>query len=144
MSEIKYAIRYFSREGSTKKLADAIAEELGIIAYDVNEPLVDPVDVLFLGGAVYRNDLDFEFRSFIETLDSELVGEAVVFSISSGNKMPYDVVKAILDEKGIKLNEKTYFCKGKKLFMNAGHPDIDDLKAVKIFARSIAREKEDK
>jgi flavodoxin len=102
MSEIKYAIRYFSREGSTKKLADAIAEELGIIAYDVNEPLVDPVDVLFLGGAVYRNDLDFEFRSFIETLDSELVGEAVVFSISSGNKMPYDVVKAILDEKGIK------------------------------------------
>ncbi len=144
MSEIKYAIRYFSREGSTKKLADAIAEELGIIAYDVNEPLVDPVDVLFLGGAVYRNDLDFEFRSFIETLDSELVGEAVVFSISSGNKMPYDVVKAILDEKGIKWNEKTYFCKGKKLFMNAGHPDMDDLKAVKIFARSIAREKEDK
>ena len=144
MSEIKYAIRYFSREGSTKKLADAIAEELGIIAYDVNEPLVDPVDVLFLGGAVYRNDLDFEFRSFIETLDSELVGEAVVFSISSGNKMPYDVVKTILDEKGIKLNEKTYFCKGKKLFMNAGHPDIDDLKAVKIFARGIAREKEDK
>ena len=144
MSEIKYAIRYFSREGSTKKLADAIAEELGIIAYDVNEPLVDPVDVLFLGGAVYRNELDFEFRSFIETLDSELVGEAIVFSISSGNKMPYDVVKTILDEKGIKLNEKTYFCKGKKLFMNAGHPDIDDLKAVKIFARSIAREKEDK
>lgn len=143
MSDIKYAIRYFSREGSTRKLAEAIGDELGIVAYDVNEPIVDPVDVLFLGGAVYKNDLDIEFRSYIESLDSELIGEAVVFSISSGNKMPYDVVKVILDEKGIKLNEKTYFCKGKKFFMNAGHPDIDDLKAVKIFARGIARQKEE-
>ena len=143
MSDIKYAIRYFSREGSTKKLADAIADELGIVAYDVNEPIVDPVDVLFLGGAVYRNDLDFEFRSFIETMDANLVGEAVVFSISSGKKMPYDVIKVILDEMGVKLNPKTYFCKGKTLFGNGGHPDIDDLKAVKIFARGIVREKEE-
>lgn len=143
MSEVKYAIRYFSREGSTRKLAEAIADELGIIAYDVTEPLIDPVDVLFLGGAVYKNDLDIEFRSFIETLDSDLVGEAVVFSISSGKKMPYDVIKVILDEKGIKLNDKTYFCKGKTLFGNSGHPDIDDLKAVKIFARGIARTKEE-
>ena len=143
MSEIKCAIRYFTREGSTRKLAEAIAEELDILAYDITEPIVDPVDVLFLGGAVYKNDLDFEFRSFIETIDESLIGEAVVFSISSGNKMPYDVIKAILDEKGIKLNEKTYFCKGKRLFMNAGHPDIDDLKAVKIFARGIIRSKEE-
>ena len=143
MSDIKYAIRYFSREGSTKKLADAIADELGIVAYDVNEPIVDPVDVLFLGGAVYRNDLDIEFRSFIETMDANLVGEAVVFSISSGKKMPYDVIKVILDEMGVKLNPKTYFCKGKILFGNGGHPDIDDLKAVKIFARGIARSKEE-
>ncbi|MBR6288297.1 MAG: hypothetical protein IKR19_03110 [Acholeplasmatales bacterium] len=143
MSEVKYAIRYFSREGSTRKLAEAIAEELGIIAYDVNEPLIDPVDVLFLGGAVYKNDLDIEFRTFIETLDAGLIKEAVVFSISSGKRMPYDVIKAILDEMGIQLNPKTYFCKGKTLFGNGGHPDIDDLKAVKIFARGIVREKEE-
>lgn len=137
-----YAIRYFTREGSTKKLADAIGQELDIPAYDVSEPLIDNVDILFIGGAVYRNDIDMELRSFINTLDKELVKEVVIFSISSGNRMPYDVLKKIFDDMGIKVNEKNYFCKGKKLFMNAGHPDIDDLKAVRIFARGIVLEKE--
>lgn len=138
-----YAIRYFTREGSTKKLADAIGEEIDVPAYDVSEPIIDPVDVLFLGGAVYKNDIDLELRSFINSLDSELIGEVVIFSISSGSRMPYDVMKQIFSDMNIKVCEKTYFCKGKKLFMNAGHPDLDDLKAVRIFARSIVLEREE-
>ena len=138
-----YAIRYFTREGSTKKLADAIGEEIDVPAYDVSEPIIDPVDVLFLGGAVYKNDIDLELRSFINSLDSELIGEVVIFSISSGSRMPYDVMKQIFSDMNIKVCEKTYFCKCKKLLMNAGHPDLDDLKAVRIFARSIVLEREE-
>lgn len=45
---MKTAIRYFTRSGNTKKLADAIAGAVGVPALTVAEPLREPVDTLFL------------------------------------------------------------------------------------------------
>ena len=44
---MKYAIRYYSKSGNTKKLADAISEVLDVPAYDLSHELTEDVDVLF-------------------------------------------------------------------------------------------------
>ena len=44
---MKVAIRYYTRGGNTKKLADAIAEAIGVEAKTTAEPLTEDVDILF-------------------------------------------------------------------------------------------------
>ena len=53
---MKAAVRFYSRSGNTKLVADAIAEALGISAVSVDAPeaeLKEKADVLFVGGALY-------------------------------------------------------------------------------------------
>ena len=54
------AVRYFSKLGNTKQIAEAIAEGAQTTAVSiVDEPaLAEYVDVLFLGGAPYANIMD--------------------------------------------------------------------------------------
>ncbi len=51
------AVRYFSKLGNTKTIAEAIAEGAGVEAISItDEPeLKTFVDILFLGGAPYAN-----------------------------------------------------------------------------------------
>jgi flavodoxin len=51
---MKCAVRYCSRSGNTRFLAETIAEELGVPAVSVDAPeakLSGHTDVLFIGGA---------------------------------------------------------------------------------------------
>ena len=53
------AVRYFSKLGNTKTIAEAIAEGAGVKAVSITEEpeLTEPVDVLVLGGGSYANFL---------------------------------------------------------------------------------------
>ena len=62
---MKTAIRYFTRSGNTKKLADAIAGAVGVPALTVAEPLREPVDTLFLGCSYYAFDVDGAVKDFV-------------------------------------------------------------------------------
>ena len=46
---MKFAVRYYTQTGNTKKLAEAVAGALGVEALPITEPVKEPVDVLFLG-----------------------------------------------------------------------------------------------
>ena len=50
---MKAEIRYFTKTGNTKKLADAIAEELGTQAKDLSASLPEKTDILFLCSSMY-------------------------------------------------------------------------------------------
>ncbi len=55
------AVRYYSRSGNTKLLAEAIAKGVGVEAISVdaaNSKIEKEVDVLFIGGALYAYGLD--------------------------------------------------------------------------------------
>jgi len=54
---MKIAIRYYTKTGNTKKLAEAIASAIDVEAKTVDEPLSEDVDILFLGSAVYAAEL---------------------------------------------------------------------------------------
>ena len=58
-------VRYYSRGGNTKKIAEAIAGAVGVEAKTVAEPLTGDVDILFLGSAPYAFDVDDEVKKFI-------------------------------------------------------------------------------
>ena len=47
-------------------------------------------------------------------------------------------MKKLAEDEGIVVCEKEFHCRGKFAALHKGHPDEEDLRAVKEFARSIA------
>ena len=73
---MKAAVRYYSRSGNTKAAAEAIAEAAGVPAVSVDAPnaaLNEPVDVLFIGGALYAYGLDGHLKAYLKTLNKDMV-----------------------------------------------------------------------
>ncbi|MBP5605064.1 MAG: flavodoxin, partial [Ruminiclostridium sp.] len=63
---MKIEIRYYTKSGNTKKLADAIAEVTGSAAKDISVPLAGKTDLLFLCNSVYWAGADAKVKQFIK------------------------------------------------------------------------------
>lgn len=110
------AVRYYSRSGNTQKVADYIAEAAGVSAVSVDSKdaaLTEKVDVLFIGGALYAYGIDDNLKKYLNTLSSDKVGKAVVFSTSWLSKHALDVIRKALTEKGITVESETLYFKSK-------------------------------
>ncbi|MCD8295640.1 MAG: flavodoxin [Clostridia bacterium] len=138
MTDKKIAVRYFSKGGHTKALAEAIAAELGLVAKDISEPMDEPVDILFLGASVYWGGVNGEVKDWIKALDKEKVGKAVIFSTSGMAERAYPQMSKALEDAGISVDSEGFYCRGQFMGMNKGRPNEDDLKAAAEFARKIA------
>ena len=133
---MKVAIRYYTRGGNTKKLADAISEAIGVEAKTTAEPLTEDVDILFLGSSVYAYGVDDEVKKFISGIDVK-VGKVVNFSTAALIKSTYKQVAKLLAEKNIPFAKEEFACKGSFAMMHKGKPDADDCKAAAAFAKKI-------
>ena len=60
---MKIAVRYYTKTGNTKRLAEAIAEAVGAKALPISTPIAEPVDILFLGNSYYAFSIDPEGKS---------------------------------------------------------------------------------
>ena len=128
------AVRYFSRSGNTKLVADAIANGANVHAISVdkaNAGLKSRVDVLFVGGALYAYGIDSYLKDFLKDIDPKMVGTAVVFSTSWVSKHALSVIKKSLTAKGIKVEEETFYVKNK--------PTSEQLDAAKAFGKKYAK-----
>ncbi len=132
-----YEVRYFSRTGNTKKLADRIAAELGAEALGVNNALSDDVQILMLGAALYGGEIAVEMAEFINSLSAEKIKCVVVFSTSFGKNTPYNKISAMLHQKNIPVAKETFHTKGKFLFFSKGRPNEADLQAAADFAKQF-------
>lgn len=130
-----YAVRYYTKTGNTKKLADAVAGELGVEAKPISDPITEPVDILFLGNSYYAFSIDPEVKAFIASLDKEKVGEIVNFGSAAMLNSTLKKVKAEADKVGIPVDSKEFHCKGEFKGLHKGRPNEDDLKAAGAFAR---------
>ena len=63
---MKTAVRYYTRSGNTKKLAEAAASALSVRADDVSVPLFEKTDILFLCCSYYAFDIDEAVKRFIK------------------------------------------------------------------------------
>ena len=105
------AVRYYSKLGNTKKIAEAIAEGAGVNAVSItDEPKIEEhVDVLFLGGAPYANVMAPELRNFTEGLEKDKIDRAILFSTSMWSKRTLNALKKILQEKGISVEDDYFY-----------------------------------
>ena len=134
---MKTAVRYYTKTGNTKRLAEAVAQAIGVEALPLDAPIQEPVDVLFLGNSYYAFTIDPEVRAFIQKLDKEKVGKIVNFGSAAMLNSTYKKVKAEASKVGIPVDEREFHCKGEFKGVHKGRPNDEDLKAVAAFAKSI-------
>ena len=134
---MKIAVRYYTKTGNTKRLAEAIAEAVGAEALPLNAPIEEPVDILFLGNSYYAFTIDPEVREFIWKLDKNSVGRIVNFGSAAMLNSTYKKVKAEADKAGIRMDEREFHCKGEFKGIHKGRPNEKDLAAAADFAKSI-------
>ena len=132
---MKYAVRYYTKTGNTKRLAEAIAKELGVEALPVSETVNEKVDILFLGNSYYAFDIDPEVKAFVSALDKEKVGKIVNFGSACILNSTYKKVKAVADKAGIAMDEKEFHCRGEFKGIHKGRPNEEDLQAAVEFVR---------
>lgn len=134
---MKVAVRYYTKTGNTRRLAQAIADALGVEALDISDPIDEKVDVLFLGNSYYAFTIDPEVRDFVRSLDPDKVGKIVNFGSAAMLNSTYKKVKAEADKVGIPMDEREFHCKGEFKGIHKGKPDEEDLKNAADFARKI-------
>lgn len=134
---MKIAVRYYTKTGNTKRLAEAIADAVGAEALPISEPITEPVDVLFLGNSYYAFTIDPEVRAFIRGLDKNKIGKIVNFGSAAMLNSTYKKVKAEADKAGILMDTREFHCKGEFKGIHKGKPDASDMKAAADFAKSI-------
>lgn len=132
---MKFAVRYYTKTGNTKRLAEAVANELDVEALPISEGLNEQADILFLGNSYYAFTIDPEVRSFIAGLSKDKVGKIVNFGSAALLNSTYKKVKAEAAKVGIPVDEKEFHCKGEFKALHKGRPNEDDLKAAREFAR---------
>ena len=135
---MKVAVRYYTKTGNTKRLAEAVAKAVGAEALPISEPIAEPVDILFLGNSYYAFSIDPEVRDFVRSLDKSKVGRIVNFGSAAMLKSTWKKVKAEADKIGVTMDEREFHCKGEFKGLHKGKPDADDLAAAADFAKSIA------
>jgi len=130
-----------SRGGNTRKVADAIARELGVSIGDIKGPVPDNTTIIFLGSGVYGGKPGDAMKKFIE--NGNFSGRKVALFATSGGEagaknMMAMMADAVIQKGGIILGD--YHCRGKFLFTNRGHPNQEDLENAKKFAREMTKE----
>jgi len=135
---MKVAVRYYTKTGNTKRLAEAVANALGVEALPIAAPVTEAVDILFLGNSYYAFSIDPEVRAFVRSLDREKVGRIVNFGSAAMLNSTWKKVKAEADRVGIPMDEREFHCKGEFKGVHKGKPDGEDLKAAAEFAEKIA------
>lgn len=134
---MKAAVRYYTKTGNTKRLAEAIADALGVQALPITEPVTEKVDVLFLGNSYYAFTIDPEVRAFIRSLDKNKIGKIVNFGSAALLNSTYKKVKSEAEKAGIPMDEREFHCKGEFKAMHKGRPNSEDLAAAAAFAKSV-------
>ncbi len=132
------AVRYYTKTGNTKRLAEAVAKAVGAEALPISVPVTEPVDVLFLGNSYYAFTIDPEVRAFVRSLDKSKVGKIVNFGSAAMLNSTFKKIKAEADRAGIPMDEREFHCKGEFKGIHKGRPNDDDLRDAAAFAKKIA------
>lgn len=105
------AVRYYSKLGNTKTIAEAIAQGAGVPAVSVTEEpeLKESVDILFLGGAPYANIMAPELKEYAEKLDPSKVGKVILFTTSNWSRRTVLALKKMLRGRSITVDDDYFY-----------------------------------
>ncbi len=133
-----FRVIYYSMGGKTKKVAEVIADELGITAENIRDAgAIQDDDFVFLGSGCYGAVLVKEIADFIEK--NPLKGRRIALFTTSafGLGKEISMMEKHVSDKGV--NVISHFnCFGQFLALQMGHPDKTDLQKAREFASSMA------
>ena len=133
---MKIAVRYYTRSGNTKKLADAVAKTVSAESKNITCSLDEKADILFLGCSYYAFDVDEAVKKFIiENKDN--IGKIVCIGTSAMMKSMKKPVRKVADTVGVAVAEEEFHCRGEFAKIHKGRPNEKDLADVSAFAKSV-------
>ncbi len=130
------AVRYYTKTGNTKKIAEAIAEAIGVEAKPISEPLEEHYDALFLCNSVYAANIDKEVKYFVAS-NKENIGCIVNVSSAALLSSTYSKMCDLARALNVQISGSEFHCKGEFKFMHKGRPNAEDLEAAAEFAKEI-------
>ncbi|MBQ7531811.1 MAG: hypothetical protein IJT12_08905 [Paludibacteraceae bacterium] len=134
---MKTAIRYYSKFGHSAQMAEVVGEVAGVKPESVSTPLTDEVDILFIGAGVFLGKVNGSIRDFARTLDPKKVKKVVLFGSSAIIDSPVPQMRKTFEELGFNVAAESFNCRGAMGPVHSGHPDANDLQALRDFAKQI-------
>ena len=131
---MKIAVRYYTRSGNTKKLAEAIAEAVSVDAKEVPVALEEKADILFLGCSYYAFDVDQAVKDFIVN-NKDNIGKIVCFGTSAMMKSMKKPVTKVAKTVNISVADEDFHCRGQFGKIHKGRPNAEDLLKAAEFAK---------
>jgi flavodoxin len=131
---------YYSRSGNTKKVAEAIAAELGVEAGNVKmkEGLTKD-SFVFLGSGCYAGKPGKGLQEFIARNDFKGREVALFGTSAGGGGDEVRVMKELLKSAGA-LIRGSFHCRGRFFFFfSRGHPSDEELARAREFAKEMKK-----
>lgn len=134
------SVIYYSMTGSTKKMASAIAEKLGVEALSVKAVAAVPQDsVLFIGSGCYGDKSGEDMAKFIAGNDFKGWKVALFGTSGAGAGKETAAMAEALKQKGA-IVLGSYYTKGRAfVVVNMGHPTKEELEGARKFAAEMAK-----
>ena len=128
----------YSITGNTKKVAEAIAAELGVKAESVNQKKELAKDsFVFLGSGCYASKPGGKLREFIARNDFKGRQVALFGTSGSGEGNEVKAMEELLKPKGA-LIRGSFYCQGRVFFLfYRGHPSNEELANAREFANEM-------
>ena len=133
---MKIAVRYHTRTGNTKRLAEAAAQAAGVTAESVSEPLAEKAEILLLGSSVYGGKPDAEVISFINA-NADKIGKIVVFGSTALKRSTLGKIKEEAAKHKIAVHDEEFSCPGSFIFLHKNRPDAEDCEKLKAFVKGL-------
>ena len=130
---MKAAVRYFSKFGHSKQMADVVGEVLGVKPESTEVLISEPVDTLFVGSGVLLGKISNNMAEFLRSLSPDKVKRVVCFGSSAIISSPVPQMRNLLEANGIYVDERSFTCRGSMGPLHAGHPNKKDLAELKVF-----------
>ena len=135
-----FEVVYYSMCGSTKKVAEAIAAELGVKAKNVKAKKELAKDsFVFLGSGCYASRPGGKLRRFIARNDFKERQVALFGTSGSGEGSEVRAMEELLKAKGA-LIRGSFYCQGRAFFLlYRGHPSNEELANARKFANEMKK-----
>lgn len=133
---MKVAVRYHTRTGNTKRLAEAAAQAAGVTAESVSAPLDEKADILFLGSSVYGGKPDAEVINFINA-NADKIGKIAVFGSTALKRSTLGKIKEEAAKHSIPVNDEEFSCPGSFMFLHKNRPNDQDCEKLKAFVQGL-------
>ena len=130
---MKTAIRYYSKFGNSKRMAQAVGEVTGVKPESVETLLTEEVDILFIGAGLFLAKVNGRVKEFSRTLDPKKVKKVVCFGSCALSDSPVPQIRKIFEELSFNVAEESFTCRGSMGPWHGGHPDEKDLEDLKLF-----------